>query len=180
MTIPEGIRNIATKMLVVIVLISIPVIATGFMLMQTSEQWYRTGEDIFDWATSVFLIAGLVMLTINGTTYRTGYFPFIVICLLLTQIPILHLLDARISAPLSFFGLVGLAVLYPVAFGKKQSKGIIDHLKLIWVLVCLVSAFFRILHLMGTDMLFMFQEVLFVGLVAEFLVRHFRTNVSRI
>lgn len=111
-------------------------------------------------------MAGLYLLLRNGTLTGTVYFRIMLGLLGLAIIGVLFTILHWAGGRVLLVGpLVGIALTYTVRFAYKPRKSLLDVLKLLWVLVAYVGGALVSQHLVGREVAYLAQVLLWLAVV---------------
>lgn len=126
-----------------------------------------------------FNYAGIALLAKNGGFIRSGWLRYLSISISLLLIAILfkilHLPGADVLFIITF---AAIFAIYSAWFITKQEKGLMDIIKVIWLLFFLSGALFKLMHWPYADILVAIDLILFIVLLAFLIIPNFKKLIS--
>lgn len=130
----------------------------------------QTFVKAIDLCSNLGRILALLLIYFAGTLKHTKWPKrLIFIFFAFTLIGILFILEhLPLGRMIHYLSLLGIAIIYLFHFFKKQKKGALDYVKLLWLLLFNVNAIFRLEHLPFSNLLQQTSLVLFLLMFALF------------
>jgi hypothetical protein len=106
----------------------------------------------------------IVMLRTSGFTKTVYYKVILVLCGLLLFGAVFKIQHWPISNPVLLSGCLGIVIVYLIRFWNKKKKGLLDYLKVIWVIMTLATSWLILMHAIGKEYSIL-KELVFLNLI---------------
>ncbi len=110
------------------------------------------GITLTSWSLYIAQLLGIFMLIMNSQIQKTVYWKVILFCLVVSLIGgMLKILHLEYANEILLLGMLGIVTTYIVRFIYKKNKGLLDILKLLWVMAAYTIGFLILLHYLSKD-----------------------------
>ena len=145
---------------------SLLTVVCSLMSIHYFNNW--NAEEWLDRGWSIFEISGVVLLLSNGTLVKTKYFVVLCIGFIVLLVGVLFkIMHWPYSEFILLFSVLLICIVYLFSFLNKNQKGVIDFLKLAWVVIRFLGSFFIIYRFVSYHILIVPHLLLVIMIIAQ-------------